>query len=89
MVILVAMAALAALPACSVLGGGDTYTLTAHFPRAVSVFPSGDVRVLGLPAGEIKKVEVQGDNVLVELSINSDIKVPKGRRADRPAVADR
>jgi phospholipid/cholesterol/gamma-HCH transport system substrate-binding protein len=80
-VLLVAMAALAALPACGVLGGGDTYTLTAHFPRAVSVFPSGDVRVLGLPAGEIKKVEVQGDNVLVELSIDSDIKVPKGARA--------
>ena len=79
--VLVAMAALAALPACGVLGGGDTYTLTAHFPRAVSVFPSGDVRVLGLPAGEVTKVEVDGDTVLVELAIDSDIKVPEGARA--------
>ena len=78
---LVVAAMAASVPACGVLGGGDTYTLTAHFPRAVSVFPSGDVRVLGLPAGEITKVEVEGDTVLVELSISSDIKVPKGARA--------
>jgi phospholipid/cholesterol/gamma-HCH transport system substrate-binding protein len=79
--VLVVVAALAALPACGVLGGGDTYTLTAHFPRAVSVFPSGDVRVLGLPAGEVTKVEVEGDTVLVELAISSDVKVPEGARA--------
>ncbi len=79
--LLIVAATAAALPACSALGGGDTYTLTAHFPRAVSVFPSGDVRVLGLPAGEVKKVEIEGDNVLVEMSIDSDIKVPKGARA--------
>ena len=79
--ILVVAAAVASLPACGVLGGGDTYTLTAHFPRAVSVFPSGDVRVLGLPAGNVEKVEVDGDSVLVELSIDSDIKVPKGAKA--------
>ena len=78
---LLVAAVAAGLPACGVLGGGDTYTLTAHFPRAVSVFPSGDVRVLGLPAGEVTKVEVEGDRVLVELSIDSDVKVPKGARA--------
>ena len=79
--LLVGSLIVASLPACGVLGGGDTYTLTAHFPRAVSVFPSGDVRVLGLPAGEVTKVEIEGDSVLVELSIDSDIKVPKGARA--------
>ena len=79
--ILLATAVAAGLPACGVLGGGDTYTLTAHFPRAVSVFPSGDVRVLGLPAGQVTKVEIEGDTVLVELSIDSDVKVPKGARA--------
>ena len=33
--------------ACGLIGGGDTYQLTAYFDRAVSVFPSSDVRVLG------------------------------------------
>jgi virulence factor Mce-like protein len=80
--VVVSLAGLAALPACSLVGGGgDTYSLTAHFPRAISVFPSSDVRVLGLPAGTVKKVEIDGDQVLVELSIPSDIKVPKGARA--------
>ncbi len=71
----------AVLPACGLVGGADTYTLTAHFPRAVSVFPSSDVRVLGLPAGSVRKVEVEGDQVLVELAIPTNIKVPKGAKA--------
>lgn len=80
--VLVVLAIGAALPACSLVGGGgDTYTLKAYFPRAISVFPSSDVRVLGLPAGEVSKLEVDGDRVLVELAIPSDIKVPKGAKA--------
>lgn len=78
--LLVALGALA-LPACGLLGGGDTYTLTAEFDRAVSVFESSDVRVLGLPAGQVTKVEVKGRSVLVEMSIPSDIKIPEGAKA--------
>jgi phospholipid/cholesterol/gamma-HCH transport system substrate-binding protein len=74
-------AALLALvvPACSLPfgGGGDTYTLTASFPRAVSVFESSDVRVLGLPAGTVSRVEVVGNRVQVDLRIPDDIPVPK------------
>ncbi len=74
----VVVSALAAsLSGCGLTKGGDTYTLKAYFPRAVSVFKSSDVRVLGLPAGEVSKVEVDGDQVLVELSVPSDIKVPE------------
>ncbi len=79
--LLVALSGAAALPACSLVGGGDTYTVTAHFDRAVSIFESSDVRVLGLPAGEVTDIQVQGDVVRVELSIPSDIKVPKGAKA--------
>jgi len=79
--LLVVLAGLTALPACGLVDGGDTYTLTARFDRAVSIFTSSDVRVLGLPAGEVTKVEVDGDKVLVELSIPSDIKVPAGATA--------
>ena len=79
-VLLVALGSLA-LPACGVLGGSDTYTLTAEFDRAVSVFESSDVRVLGLPAGQVTRVEVAGRSVEVEMSIPSDIKIPKGAKA--------
>ncbi|MEY2405618.1 MAG: hypothetical protein QOG39_534, partial [Acidimicrobiaceae bacterium] len=36
---------------CSFLpgGGGSRYKLVAYFPRAVSVYASSQVRVLGLP----------------------------------------
>jgi phospholipid/cholesterol/gamma-HCH transport system substrate-binding protein len=75
-------AALLALvvPACSLPfagGGGGSYTLTAYFPRAVSVFESSDVRVLGLAAGTVSKVEVVGNQVRVDLRIPDDVPVPK------------
>jgi virulence factor Mce-like protein len=73
--VLLAVAA-SALPACGLIGGGDTYTMTAYFPRAVSVFSSSDVRVLGLPAGSVSAVVVEGDRVRIDMEIPSDIPVP-------------
>lgn len=64
------------LPACGLVGGGDTYQITAYFDRAVSVFPSSDVRVLGLPAGSVSDVEIDGDRVRVDMAIPSDVPIP-------------
>jgi phospholipid/cholesterol/gamma-HCH transport system substrate-binding protein len=58
-------------------GGGGTYKLIAYFPRAVSVYPSSQVRVLGLPAGKVDKVEVVGTEVKITMSIDKDVPVPK------------
>jgi virulence factor Mce-like protein len=75
---LVVLLAAAALPACGLWpGGGDTYTLHAYFPRAVSVFSSSDVKVLGLPAGTVTAVEVEGDQVRIDMRIKDSIDVPK------------
>ena len=71
----------ASLPACGLLGGGGTYRLTAYFDRAVSVFPSSDVRVMGLPAGSVSKVVIDGNRVRVDMSIPDDIKIPEGATA--------
>lgn len=72
----VALLLAASLPACGLVGGGDSYTLTAYFDRAVSVFPSSDVRVLGLPAGSVSDVVVDGDRIRIDMSIPSDIAIP-------------
>jgi virulence factor Mce-like protein len=75
-----AVAVLGALLAsgCSFIGGGGgTYKLTAYFPRAVSVFKSSQVKVLGLPAGTVDSVEVVGTEVKITMSINDDVPVPK------------
>lgn len=69
------------LPACGLTGGGDSYELVAYFDRAVSVFPSSDVRVLGLPAGSVTAVEIDGDRVRVEMRISSDIAIPEDAAA--------
>lgn len=66
----------AAVPGCGLLDGGDTYKMTAYFPRAVSVFESSDVRVLGLPAGSVSEVAVEGDRVRIEMEIPADVPVP-------------
>ncbi len=65
----------ASLPACG-FGGDDGYRLTAYFDRAVSVFPSSDVRILGLPAGSVSKVTIDGDQVRIDMQIPADIAVP-------------
>ena len=64
------------------LKGESHYSLTAYFPRAVSVFESSDVRVLGLPAGTVKTVAVDGNRVRVEMRIPSSVPVPNDVRAE-------
>src|SRR3954453_9680743 len=67
---------------CSLLGGGGgTYQLVAWFPRAVSLYPSSQVRVLGLPAGSVDSIEIIGTQVKVSMSMNSDVPVPANVRA--------
>lgn len=74
-VVLGALVIVLGLPACG-FGGEGSYQVTAYFDRAVSVFPSSDVRVLGLPAGSVSKVEIDGDQVRVDMAIPEDIKIP-------------
>lgn len=73
---LAALVGLSVLPSCGVLGGGETYEVVAHFPRAVSLYEAGAVQVLGLPAGEVTDIEIVGDEVKVTMAIDADIPVP-------------
>jgi virulence factor Mce-like protein len=67
---------------CALLGGGGgTYQLVAYFPRAVSLYPSSQVRVLGLPAGSVDRIDIVGTQVKVTMSIENDIPVPKNVKA--------
>ena len=79
----VVLVAALATSGCSLVGGGGggSYKLVAYFPRAVSLYPSSQVRVLGLPAGRVDGVDVIGTQVKVSMSINNDIPVPKDVKA--------
>jgi virulence factor Mce-like protein len=69
-VVLVAAAAL------TMFGDEDRKTLTALFPRAISVYEGSDVRVLGVPVGTVDSVTPSGTDVVVTMSYESDVKVP-------------
>jgi virulence factor Mce-like protein len=63
---------------CSLIGGGGGGTkLIGYFPRAVSVYKSSQVRVLGLPAGTVDSVEVVGTEVKITMLIDKGVPIPK------------
>ncbi|MBP2476118.1 virulence factor Mce-like protein [Crossiella equi] len=51
--------------------------VTAYFSAGVGVYEGGDVRVLGVKVGTIEKVEPQGTQVKVELSVDRDVDLPE------------
>ena len=65
----------------TMFSGGDRKTITAHFPRAISIYEGSDVRVLGVPVGTVDKVTPSGTDVIVVMSYDADIKVPADAKA--------
>lgn len=61
--------------------GDDTKTLTAHFPRAISVYEGSDVRVLGVPVGTVDSVTPSGTDVVVTMSYDADVQIPADAKA--------
>ncbi|WP_432146522.1 MCE family protein [Streptomyces sp. bgisy084] len=70
----------------------DPVKVTAYFPRTVGIYPGSDVRVLGIPIGEVKSVTPRGRRVRVEMEYEADRKVPAGAKAaivNSSVVSDR
>ncbi|MEP9362314.1 MCE family protein [Nocardioides sp. CN2-186] len=61
--------------------GPDTKTLTAHFPRTISIYEGSDVRVLGVPVGTVDTVTPSGTDVVVTMSYDADVKIPADAKA--------
>jgi phospholipid/cholesterol/gamma-HCH transport system substrate-binding protein len=61
--------------------GAGERTVTAHFPRAVSVYVGTDVRILGVNVGKVTAVEPDGESVRVEMSYDAEYDVPADARA--------
>lgn len=61
--------------------GEDQKTLTATFPRTVALYEGSEVRVLGIPVGNVDKVEPQGTTVKVTMSYDADVDVPEDAQA--------
>lgn len=79
--ILVVVVLLLAATAFAFLGGPSTKTFTAHFDRAVSIYPGSDVRVLGVTVGEVTAVIPEGDSVRVEMEYDDQYTLPADAQA--------
>ncbi|MCW2775594.1 MAG: virulence factor Mce family protein [Nocardioides sp.] len=65
-----------------VRGGDDeSKTVTAHFPRAVSIYVGSDVRILGVNVGRVTAVTPEGNSVRVEMKYDAQYKVPDDAKA--------
>ncbi len=62
-------------------GNSTDRTLTVDFPRTNSLYEGSDVRVLGVPVGEVKKLKAQGDHVEVTLTYETDVRLPADVKA--------
>jgi virulence factor Mce-like protein len=75
--LLVVTAALVALPVsgCS-SGGSGGYELTAYFPRAVALYAHSKIKLMGVDAGRVRSVEVEGERIKVVLHMDEGVPLP-------------
>ena len=59
----------------------DTKSVSAHFPRAVSVYDGTEVRILGVRVGEVTAVIPEGNSVRVEMEYDAKYDVPEDAQA--------
>lgn len=64
-----------------ILPGGGSRTVTAHFDRAVAVYPGTDLRVMGVQVGEVTSVVPDGNSVRVEMVYDEEYKLPADAKA--------
>ncbi len=79
-VVAVAVVLLAAA-GVTLLPQSDSRTLTAHFSRAVSLYEGSEVRILGVPVGEVTRVVPEGNSVRVEMRYDAEYDVPADAQA--------
>ncbi len=64
-----------------VRGDDEVRTVTAHFPRAVSVYEGSEVRILGVKVGRVTAVVPEGNSVRVEMEYDAEEKLPADAKA--------
>ncbi len=64
-----------------VVAPSDTRSVTAHFPRAVSVYEGTEVRILGVKVGKVTAVIPEGNSVRVEMEYDAKYDVPAEAQA--------
>lgn len=61
--------------------GEGSRTVTAHFDKAVGVYPGTHLRIMGVRVGEVTAVVPEGNSVRVEMTYDRDYKIPADAEA--------
>src|SRR5689334_17020590 len=64
-----------------ILPGGGKNTITADFPRAVSLYKGSDVKILGVSVGKVEDVTPIGTKVRVKFTYDDKYSVPADAKA--------
>lgn len=78
--VLVVISVLVSLVVALTPRDGKRY-VTVDFPRTVSLYEGSDVRILGVPVGEVETITPKGDTVRVKLFYDDKYKVPANAKA--------
>lgn len=82
LVLPVVLVALVVVGLVTFLSGGQRQkTLTADFPRTVSLYQGSDVRVLGVPVGKVDSVTPSGTQVIVTMHYDANVQIPANAKA--------
>lgn len=60
---------------------GNKRTVVGYFTSAVGLYPGDQVRVLGVPVGQVETIQPRPTDVKVIMSVPKDMKIPKDARA--------
>ncbi|ORB71463.1 virulence factor Mce family protein [Mycobacterium scrofulaceum] len=60
---------------------GNTRSIVGYFTSAVGLYPGDQVRVLGVPVGQVDTIEPRPSDVRITMSVSKDVKIPKDAKA--------
>ncbi len=60
---------------------GSNRTVVAYFTSAVGIYPGDQVRILGVPVGEIDTIQPRPSDVKITMKVSKDVKIPRDAQA--------
>lgn len=60
---------------------GNNRSIVGYFTSAVGLYPGDQVRILGVPVGQVDTIEPRPSDVKITMSVSKDIKIPKDVKA--------
>ena len=86
--VFVVLALLAAVALVVNNGDGKRY-ITIDFEQTNSVYKGSDVKILGVPVGEVESLTPRGDVVRAKVSYKGDVRAAQRRQGRRGLAVDR